>query len=154
MAESERRELKFANLDEVTKEIETLAAGTPTTTGGHSFAEIVRHLALTNEMVTGHIVPPKLPLVMRLAMPFMRSRILSGPVNPGFKLPDHMEKFFWPKESISAEDAVAKFKDSIRLIEEKGLLPAHPIFGKSTKEQTNSLLLKHAAMHLSFVRPT
>ncbi len=151
MTKPERRELEFASLDEVLEDIESLAANETRTTGNHSFAEIIRHLAITNEMVTGKFVPPKLPLFMRLAMPFIRNRILSGPVNPGFKLPNHMEEFFWLNEVTSVDDAITRFRSSIELVREKGLLPFHPIFGKSSNEQTSALLLKHAAMHLSFV---
>ena len=154
MTEPQRRDIQFNSFDQVIADIEQLLESGATTTGQHSFAAIVRHLALTNEMVVGDLVPPKLPWYMRLAMPLLRSSILNGPVKPGFKLPStDMQSFFWPADDINPTDAFAKFKASVQSYEERGALPIHPIFGKSTKEQTHGLLLKHAAMHMSFVHP-
>lgn len=153
MSDAKRRELVFASLDEVTNDIEQLAAGEPRTSGGHTFAEIVRHLAIANEMVAGKISPPKLPWYMRLVMPFMGKKIMSGPVNPGFKLPSNMEAFFWSDEPVGVPEAVARFNESVELYKEKGPIPVHPIFGPAPSETTNAMLLKHAAMHLSFVHP-
>ena len=107
------RELEFSNWEEVLAEVDRLAAGEVRTTGSHSFASIVRHLALANDMVTGKIEAPKPPLMMRLLMPFIRSSILNGPVKPGFKLPNKAEAFFWPDEPVEVADAVAHFKESI-----------------------------------------
>lgn len=147
----QRRETSFKTQQEIVQDIETLAQGNVKTLGKHSFAEIVCHLALTNDMVTGKIVPPKLPWTVRVLMPLMRSKILNGPVKPGFKLPKNMEPFFWANEKVELAEAINRFKASVDHLEAKGPLPVHPIFGKATREQTENLLLSHAAMHLSHV---
>lgn len=149
---SERRELEFSSMAEVIEDIEQMASSQHRTTGNHSFAKIVKHLATTNEMLVGKIVPPKLPWYMRMMMPMMRSKILSGPVEPGFKLPsDQMQSFFWSVEEPDLSEAIEQFKQSAEVYKNQGPLPAHPIFGKATPEQIDGLTLKHAAMHLSFV---
>ena len=156
MGSQERRELSFSNWDEVIADIESLASGSgaPQVAGSHSFASIVRHLAITNEMVVGDQVPPKLPWYMRMAMLLLRNSILNNPVKPGFKLPNaQMQAFFWPEEEVSASDAIDRFKASVARYNQAGPLPVHPIFGKATAQQVDTLSLSHAAMHLSFVQP-
>lgn len=153
MNPSHRRELTLNTLDEVVAEVERLAAGAVTTTGKHSFPHIIRHLALTNEMMTGRIETPKPPLFLRLLMPFIRSSILNGPVKPGVKLPRMAEAVFWSEHKISVGDAIAMLKDSVSYYKEHGPLPVHPIFGQATREQLDRLSCNHAAMHLSFVHP-
>ena len=56
--EPERRELNFNDFDEVIADVEKLASGDVRTTGNHSFAEILNHLALSNDMTTGRIQGP------------------------------------------------------------------------------------------------
>ena len=150
---ADRRELEFSSLDEVVAEIDRLASGEVRTTGKHSFAKILRHLALSYDMVTGRVDPPKPPLMMRLMMPFIKSTILNSPVKPGYKLPDKAEAFFWSDEPVSVEEAVAHFKESIESYKQIGPEPMHPFFGKLTKEKLDDMNLQHAAMHLSFVHP-
>ena len=154
MSEPERRELSFANIDEVTADIEQLAGGEVRTVGKQSFSAIIRHLSIANEMLNGEITPPKLPWFMRLVMPFMRKTILNGPVKPGFKLPsDEMQSFFWPEEPIDVSAAVERFKASAERYKSQGPPSEHPVFGPSEPEVINKMLLRHAAMHLSFVHP-
>ena len=153
MSEPNRRELALNSLDEVVAEVERLVMGEVVTTGKHSFPQIVRHLALSNDMMTGRIAPPKLPLLMRLMLPLIRSAILRGPVKPGVKLPSSAEKVFWSDKEISINDAIAMLKDSVRYYQQNGPLPVHPIFGKATREQLDGLTCGHASMHLSFVHP-
>lgn len=153
MSNPARRELTLNTLDDVVAEVERLAAGKVTTTGKHGFAQIVRHLALTNNMMTGRIAVPKPPLIMRLLLPFIRSAILKGPVKPGVRLPAKAEAVFWSDEPISVLDAVQMLKESVVYYKQHGPLPVHPIFGKATREQLDRLTCSHAAMHLSFVHP-
>ena len=129
MGSQERRELSFSNWDEVIADIESLASGSgaPQVAGSHSFASIVRHLAITNEMVVGDQVPPKLPWYMRMAMPLLRNSILNNPVKPGFKLPNaQMQAFFWPEEEVSASDAIDRFKASVARYNQACLLYTSP----------------------------
>ena len=152
MPNQKRREISFSNLEEVVSDIESLASSQHETSGVHSFGKIVQHLATTNEMLVGNIVPPKLPWYMRMAMPFLRNGILNNPVEPGFKLPNSaMQDFFWSADEVDLQSAVENFRKSVKLYNERGPLPVHPVFGKATREQIEKMTLSHAAMHLSFV---
>ena len=148
----ERRELKFSSLDEVVAEVERLANGEVHTTGNHSFPEIVRHLALTHDMVTGKVEGPTPPWYLKLIVGLFKSRILSDkPLSPGIKLPANAESFFWPSSEVSLDDAIVHLKESVANYTANGALPKHPMFGTVSAEQNLSMNLRHAALHLSFV---
>ncbi len=150
---AERRELSFSSLDDAVADAEQLAAGEVRTTGKHTFAEILKHLALTHDMATGKIPGPKTPFLMRLMMPLMKGFILKGPVKPGFKLPAEAESFFWPGGDIDVNEALNHLKESVENYNTNGPLAVHPVFGKVTAEQNMQLNISHCAMHLSFVHP-
>ncbi|MFK7820959.1 MAG: DUF1569 domain-containing protein [Planctomycetaceae bacterium] len=150
---AERRELNFNSLDEAVAEAERLASGEVRTTGNHTFAEILKHLALTHDMSSGKVSGPRPPWYMRLMIPLMKGMIFKGGAKPGFKLPADAEAFFWPKEEFSVADALAHLKESVEHYKQKGPLAVHPVFGKATSEQVDRLNCTHCAMHLSFVHP-
>lgn len=151
---SDRREISFSSMDDVLADIQQLAQGEHRTVGKESFARIVRHLAKTNEMLTGQTKPPKFPLMMRIMMPMMRSKILNTPAAPGFTLPSaEMQQFFWGEGEPELSQAISQFKQSSERYNSQGPLPTHPLFGKATREQIDNLTLTHAAMHLSHVHP-
>ena len=152
VSEMNRRELKFGDMDEIVAEVEQLAAGEVTTSGQHTFTEIVEHLALTHDMTTGKLQGPKPPWFIKLLMPFMKGSILNDkPLKPGFKLPPKAEAFFWPKKEQSLDDAIQHLKESVENYKKNGPLEKHPMFGKITKEQNLQMNLRHAALHLGFV---
>lgn len=150
----ERRELTFANLDEVLAEAERLASGEVRTTGNHSLGQILNHLALSLDVATGRVVAPPPPFFMKLMMPLMKRMVLgSKPLKPGIKLPAKGEAFFWPDKEFEVPSALQYFKDSVGQFSTNGPLEKHPFFGKLTKEQGEQLECRHAALHLSFVHP-
>lgn len=149
-----QRDISLSSQDDIVAEVERLAAGEVRTTGTHSFAKIIRHLAITNDVMTGKIIPPKLPWYARMMMPLLRSSILKGPAKAGFNLPSKAENFFWPDNEPDLQQSIAHLKESAESYKTNGPLLVHPIFGKATRAQLDSLAFSHAAMHLSFVHPT
>lgn len=148
----ERRELTFQTMDEVVAEAERLASGEVRTTGAHSFGQILNHLALSHDVSTGRVVAPPPPFLMRLMMPFMKGMVInSKPMKPGIKLPAKGEAFFWPDKEIDVATGLQYFKESVDYYKSNGPLPKHPFFGKITKEESDELNRRHAALHLSFV---
>jgi hypothetical protein len=148
---SERRQLSFQSLDEAVAEAERLASGQTRTTGNHTFAQIVEHLATTLDVGTGKIVGPRPPLMIRLLMPLMKGMILNRPVKPGLKLPKDAESFFWPDVDVDLTTAMAHMRESVQYFQTNGPLAVHPLFGRVSPEQILALNCSHFAMHLSFV---
>ena len=154
MADPERRELTFQNLDEVVAEAERLASGEVRTTGNHSFGQILNHLALSQDVATGRVVGPAPPFFMRLMMPFMKRMIINPkPLKPGVKLPAKGEAFFWPDQEFDVPSALQRLKESTEYYNSQGPLEKHPFFGKLTRDECDQLNCRHAALHLSFVHP-
>ncbi|MEM6472091.1 MAG: DUF1569 domain-containing protein [Planctomycetota bacterium] len=151
--EANRRDVQFSDMNEIVTDIEQLASGNVQTIGKHPFAAIVDHLARTNEIILGRRKSPKMPLMVRLAMPLLRKRIFNTKPAPGFKLPtEELEAFFW-NDAAELADAIEFFKETTEELNRKGMPNRHPIFGPATPQQIERLLLGHAAMHLSFVIP-
>lgn len=150
---SERRQLAFNSLDEVVIAAERLAQGDVRTTGKHSFGQILEHLARTHDMASGKTGKPPIPWFMKMLMPLMKKSIFSSDVKPGVNLPKKAEQYFWPKEDIDVQQALAHLKASVEYYNQNGPLPVHPVFGKATREQIDRLNCSHCAMHLSFVHP-
>lgn len=150
----ERRELKFNSLDEVVAEAERLAAGEVRTTGSHTFAEILNHLAISQDAAAGRKQAPPPPFFMKLMLPFIRMMVLNGkPLKPGIKLPAKGESFFWPDKNIDLPTALTNLKESTQYYQTNGALEKHPFFGKMSAEVSEDFNCRHAALHLSFVHP-
>jgi hypothetical protein len=154
MAVSERRELRFQNLDEVVAEAEKLASGNVRTTGSHTFGQILNHLALSQDVSTGRVEAPAPPFFMRLIMPLMKRMVInSKPLRPGVKLPAKGESFFWPDKEFDIPATLQHLKESTEFYNSNGPLEVHPFFGKLTREEADQLNCRHAALHFSFVHP-
>lgn len=154
MTKPNHRAISISNQDDIVAEVERLAGQEISTSGTHSFPKIVRHLAITNDVMTGKLEPPKPPWFVRMILiPLMKSSILNKPAKSGFKLPNDAEQFFWPAEEPQLQQAIADLKESAENYKKNGPLPVHPVFGKATKEQIDNLAFSHAAMHLGFVHP-
>ena len=147
----EQRELKFENLDQVVAEAERLASMETRTTGNHSFGQILRHLALSQNISTGHAQPPRPPLLIRLMMPLMKRMVINDkPLKPGIKLPPKAESFFWAEEEIEVGEALQLLKDSTeRYKARRGRWRHIQMFGKLSREQNEQLNCRHAALHLA-----
>jgi len=150
---AQRRELEFATLAEAAAEVERLASVETTTSGNFSHGQIVRHLAITLDIVSGHTPPPKVPFLIRTVAPWIKGFILSKPIKPGTKLPSGAQSVFWPEGDISVADASEQFRQSLARYESTSQLPPHVIFGKMTRDEQDLLQRGHIAMHLSHVHP-
>lgn len=150
----ERREVAFQSLDEVVAEAERLAAGEVRVVGNHTFAEILNHLAISQNAATGRVTPPPPPFFMKLMRPLIKPMVFnSKPLKPGIKLPASGESFFWPDKQIETAAALANLKESTDYYNANGPLPKHPFFGTVSRSESDSFNCRHAALHLSFVHP-
>jgi len=150
----ERRDVSFASFDELIGDAEQLAAGETRTVGQHSFAAILHHLKISFDASSGRISPPKPPLFMRVMRPLIRMMVLNDrPLSPGIQLPAQGESFFWPGGVGDVATGMESLKEAIENYQQQGATEVHPFFGKLTRQQSDSLNLRHAALHLSFVHP-
>jgi hypothetical protein len=150
----ERRDITFHHFDEIVADAEHLASGKWRTTGRHSLGQILHHLALSHDVASGRVVAPPPPWFMKLLMPLISRMVINDkPLKPGVKLPAKSESFFWPNKEFDVPLELQHLKESVDYLKSNGALEIHPFFGKLTKEESEQLSFRHAALHLSFVHP-
>lgn len=150
---TQRRSIEFATLDEVNADIEELAAGSYTTVGNWSFAQILDHLASAlNNSIDGF--PFKASFFVRwFVAPMIKNSILTKEMKPGFKLPEKFSSYL-PSEDCTMDESLPKVLNAIKRFETETPLADHPFFGKMASEEWMNLHMRHCELHLSFVVPT
>lgn len=153
MTTMKQRDLTFESIDEVLPEMERLASMPVETAGNFSLAQIIEHLARANDVVTGTLPPPTIPLPVRMMTRVFRGFLLSRPFKPGIKLPPAAQSVFWGDADQTVDDALKHFRESLDRYRSCEPLPKHILFGKMTRQQSDQLICLHSAMHLSLVHP-
>ncbi|GAC1450110.1 MAG: DUF1569 domain-containing protein [Isosphaeraceae bacterium] len=145
-----RRTLRFANLDEVTPDVERLLEG-HTTVGRWSLAQICRHLATVMRRVVD--LPASTPHDPSQWVSEEQKRLVldSGVLPEGIPGPSEImptETLGAPEEAEGLRRAIAHYKAS------SGPVIPHRVFGFLTRAEWDQLQLIHVAHHLSFAVPT
>jgi hypothetical protein len=148
---AERRQIRYATIDDMLADVEKLAASPTTRTlGNWPLEQLLMHLAgAMNGSIDG--IRAKAPWWIRLVGKFIKGRILKNGTSPGFNLPREVESKFFP--SASREDAFDAFRKAVGRIRSESMTSPHPVFGPMTTDEWTKLHLHHAAMHLSFAVP-
>lgn len=147
---AERRELHFNNFADLLAEAERLAEGEVVTTGNWTFGQILDHLSKAlNATIDG--VDIKVSWPMRMMGRLMKKRFLTKGIPPGFKIPEGGEQFE-PEDEITVETGLQRLRDAIERIESTDERAEHVVFGPVPKEIADTFQLRHAEMHLGFVR--
>lgn len=145
-----RRTLHFSSYDELLDEIRSLAARPTRHLGNWSLAQVCQHLAAAMNMAIDG--PPfKANFLLRLAGPFLKKRVISRPLSPGFKFPKTATALM-PQDSEVA-DGVAAVEQAVARLGQNPERKPHVIFGPMTQEEWDQLNFRHAEMHLSFILP-
>jgi uncharacterized protein DUF1569 len=146
-----RRDVRYANLDEVLADAERLAAGPIECLGNWSAGQIFLHLARgMNASIDGTNM--RAPWIVRLVARYvMKQRILNGPMQPGLKMPPAVAKVFEPAETSTAAGLEELRRAVARQKTESRRSPS-PFLGELTREEYDRLHLSHAALHMSFLK--
>ena len=148
-----RRNIRFHSIEEAVADAERLAAGAVETTGHYSFGQILDHLARAMDTITGELVPPQVPLPLRLAASLIRRPLIATSLRPGFKLPPKAQSMLWSSEPVDVATGLRNWKASIERYQRTEPLLPHPVFGKMSREMHNQVQCRHCELHLSFVHP-
>lgn len=151
-----RRELDFPTLSDALADAESVAAGPHETTGNWSFGQILEHLARSIDAnLDGVEAKPPLPLRLfgPLMYPMMKRMVFGKAMVPGFTLPARFRPQFNPDGDPPLEEALAHYRNAVERANATTELKKHPFFGIMSMEEFNTLHTRHAALHLSFVRP-
>ena len=150
---TDRRKLSYGSYDDLIADVDALAAGQTEVVGNWSFAQVCKHLAASmNACIDG--VPFKAPWPFRLVGFLMKKRFLSKPVPPGFQIPTSGKNQFEPDETIDLQTQLAELHKAIERVKHDKTRAEHPILGKMSSDEWDQFNLRHAELHLSFVRPS
>lgn len=150
-----RRTLHFNRIDDALAEVDKLEnparAGTARCLGNWTFGQILGHLAAWVEYSYDGVPLKKPPLIVRVVLRPMKRRFLYKPMPAGSKIPG-IPGGTIGTEPLSLDEGLARFRTAFsRLARESPTLP-HLIFGPLTHEEWINQHLRHAELHLSFVR--
>ena len=152
-----RRDLAFATFDDLLAELDRVEAavnaGTISTTGNWSPGQNMSHVSkLMRCAIDGF--DGSAPAIVRFFAKLLYKKKALGPdpMPSGFKLPKQAA-FMLPDEGISDLEGLKQLRDqAVRIKNGEQFTHPSPVFGALTHDQWAIIQLKHAAMHLSFLR--
>ena len=150
-ATASRRQVRYNSFDEVLADAERAVEVKAETTGNWSLGKILEHLAIANEKsIDGFGFQAPLPVRM-IAGTFLKKRFLKNGLKPGFQLPKRGAQVLVPDE-INADAALHHLRHSVARLKSEAKRSPHPFFGSMALEESNCLNLRHAELHMSFVK--
>jgi hypothetical protein len=146
-----RRQVRYNSFDEVLEDAERAVHGKAETTGNWSLGQILEHLAIANDKsIDGFGFQAPFPVRM-IAGTFLKRRFLEKGLKPGFQLPKRGVEVLVPDE-IDAGSALDHLRRSVQRLKSESKRSPHPFFGRMALDESNCLNLRHAELHMSFVR--
>jgi hypothetical protein len=148
-----RRELHFANLGDMLADAELLCSTKPITAlGNWRLGRALEHLARSIEMsLDGAKFRP--PWYVRWLGPWIKNRMLTQPMRPGFQLPAYAARYLIPEDECEMHEALAHLHAAVTRLRATTRRHPSPVFGPLTLEEWDQLHLRHAELHLSFFVP-
>ncbi len=154
-----RREVHYANYDELLSDIRTLSEQGVDHLGNWTLGQIVGHLAKTfSVQVEGTDFKPPwyfgLPLRLSSRVRLiLKNRMLTKPLDSGFQIPKRFRKNLVAEADIDEQEAIAQLHAVVQRCNEENKVHLHAWLGKLTREEWTQFNLRHAELHMSFVVP-
>jgi hypothetical protein len=153
---SVRRKVRYLSFDDVLTDAERLVRARAETTGNWSLDQILGHLAIAIEKSLD-AAPDELewkpPWYLRLAGRYLiKRRILKRGMPSGFKLPSEVEHRVVPAAGGDLNVALERLRRAAARLQSDSPRCPHPLFGPMAPHEWNRWHLRHAELHLSFVR--
>ncbi|HEX3315330.1 MAG TPA: DUF1569 domain-containing protein [Gemmataceae bacterium] len=147
-----RRQLRFAALDDIVADAEKLTSSSHTKMlGNWTLSQNLLHLTIAIDKSIDDTFGLA-PWFIRLLGPFIKRRILTKGMSPGFQLPKKIEADFFPAGRTSQE-ALDGLRKAVGRTRHERMTGRHPVLGKMTHDEWTQLHLRHAELHLSFASP-
>jgi hypothetical protein len=152
---SSRRSLQFTTIDQVLDDVQQLATadanGALRCLGRWTFGQNLFHLAKWVDYSYDG-VPLKLPFFVPWIMRPMKNRMLYKPMKPGSKIP-RIPGGTLATDAVPTAEALTHFQTAFTRMNRE--VPSRPnlLFGPMTHAEWIALHLRHAELHLSFLRP-
>jgi hypothetical protein len=149
-----RRTLHFNSIDEALGDVHALQAadrnGSLRKAGNWSLGQACGHVAAwVNYGFDG--VPLKIPWFVKLIFRTQKKRFLRGPMPAGRSIPN-VPGGTLATEPLSTAEGVARLEKAFARLKASSPGDRHPILGQMTHDQWIQGNLRHAELHLSFLR--
>lgn len=146
-----RRTLRLRDYDELLTELDSLRSKKLKTIGNWSAGQIFDHLAkATDMMIDGNDF--QMPAPMRWLMTrLMKKKFLAKGLPAGFKIPKGASSA--RPDEVDAEEGLRRLTAAIRRAKSESKRAMHPVFGNLSQEEADQFHLRHAELHLSFIKP-
>jgi hypothetical protein len=147
---SGRRTLHFNSYEDMLADVHAMQASDKRALGNWSLGQICEHLAKAIEYAIDG-APFRAPWIFRTVGPWIKGRMITRPMKPGFQLPKSAAAYL----PTQTEDAagVTRLEQAIARYRQAPELKPHSIFGPMTRTEYDQLNFRHAEMHLSFIVP-
>jgi hypothetical protein len=152
---SDRRDLRFATIDELLAEVDRLAAADRASRlrrlGNWTLGQTLAHLAAWAEYgYTGF--PLRTPFFIRWILRLRKRQFLYGRMRSGARIPG-VEGGTLATDPVPLEEALERYRRVLQRVKTEPPTFPSPIFGKLTLGESAALNLRHAELHLSFMVP-
>jgi Protein of unknown function (DUF1569) len=151
-ATTSRRKVRYESFEQIVSEAEQAVRNKSETTGNWSLGQILEHLAIANDKTIDGF-GFQAPLPIRMFGPFFKNRLLERGLTPGFQLSKKASTALVPGET-DAQAALDHLRRSFERLQSESQRSAHPFLGAMTRDESNRLCLRHAELHMSFVKTT
>jgi Protein of unknown function (DUF1569) len=146
-----RRKLDYKSYDELLADADRLSSGNAKTLGNWSPGQIFQHLANAfNGSIDG--LPGGFPWFIRVMARIFKKKLIAGPMPAGVKMPDKIAKVVMPQPT-STEVGLANLHAAVSRLKREPHRATHPVFGEVSNEEWDTMHLKHASLHMSFLAP-
>ncbi|HUY91079.1 MAG TPA: DUF1569 domain-containing protein [Pirellulales bacterium] len=149
---SGRRNLRYDSYQDLLNDAERLAVSELRMLGNWSLGQVLGHLARVMEMSIDGSDLKASWLVRLVARLFFRQRLLSGPIPPGFRVPRAAHDVLIPPP-MSSQAGLAELRRAVERLRHETDRAPHPVLGELSLDEWDSLHLRHAEMHMSFLAP-
>lgn len=148
---SGRRSVHYQSYDELLADAEQLSIQPTRAIGNWSVGQILRHLALSMDvMIDG--APFSLPgPVQFLIRILLKGRLLKNGLRPGFRIPAKASSLV-PPETTPGE-GLALLRTAIERLRSTSRRAPHPAFGVCSSRDWDEFQLRHCELHMSFIVP-
>lgn len=150
----QRRELHFNKIDDIPDDAARLAQAEQRTQlrqlGNWTLGQAAGHIAAwINFGFDG--APIKVSWLTRMVARRMRRKFIYKPMNPGGKLPGAPGGTY-AAEPLPTGEGLARLKKACARLKGDTPKKPHPVFGVLSSDEWKNLHLRHAELHLSFLR--
>ena len=149
---SNRRQVSFQSYDDFLADVENLASGNVELLGNWTLAQICQHMAAAlNGSIDG--ISFRAPFPLRVFGKLcLKNRFLNRGLPAGFKIPGRAKKQFEPTTSLDQEEQIKALRQAINRVKTDSTRALHPFFDAISTEEWDKFNLRHAELHMSFVK--